>query len=82
MGPAGSAGLLERSTAADSLEAVAEELVQAKPAMLSFVPPAEHHIVESFFSRTVQAAGGTSASLASACDKAYASCTRSSCTSV
>ena len=56
--PAGGAGLLERSTAVDSLEAVAEELRRAKAAMLSFVPPAEHHIVESFFSRTVQAAGG------------------------
>ena len=41
----------------DSLNAVADELRKAKAAMLSFVPPAEHHIVESFFSRTVQAAG-------------------------
>ena len=42
----------------DSLEAVAAELRAAKPAMLAFVPQAEHHIVEAFFSRTVQASGG------------------------
>ena len=41
----------------DSLEAVAAELRAAKPAMLSFVPPAEHHIVEQFFARTVEASG-------------------------
>ena len=43
----------------DSLEAVAAELRAAKPAMLAFVPQAEHHIVEAFFSRTVQASGGS-----------------------
>ena len=74
----GGAGLLERSTAVDSLEAVAAELRAAKPAMLAFVPQAEHHIVEAFFSRTVQASGGSLGWLKEAahclCSGAHALC--------
>ena len=56
--------LLERSTAVESLSAIADELRHAKAAMLAFVPQAEHVIVETFFSRTVEASGEASAAFA------------------
>lgn len=50
-------GLHERSTAVESLTAVAVELRAARTDVLSYVPASEHPVVEHFFSRTVEASG-------------------------
>lgn len=49
-------GLLERTTAAESLLAVAVQLQRARGALAAALPPAEAPALDAFLSRTVGAA--------------------------
>lgn len=50
-------GLVERNVAVESLAVLAGELRHAKGELLMQLSPSEHGAVETFFSRTVEAAG-------------------------
>ena len=56
--PAGNLwGLHERSVACATLEGFAHRLSASKGAMLELMPATEHAAVETFYARTVSAAG-------------------------
>lgn len=50
-------GLQERAVAAASLEGFAAQLTRCKAGLLALLPTSEHSAVDTFYARTVDAAG-------------------------
>lgn len=58
-------GLLERTVAVECLGTVAAELKRSKADLQGLLPASEYSALETFFSRTVEAAGASPTALLS-----------------